>query len=151
MNNVFYLWIVVALLCLVFEMGHPGLFLFLSFCFGALTSAGISMVTDSLITQCLVFLGVSITALCVLLKWVKKSLDTDHAHHKTNAQALVGKQAIVTRDITVEGPGEVRVGGELWMARAAHEAPIKTGTRVIVKMVRGAHVVVEPITPSQSV
>lgn len=147
MNNFFYLWIVVALLCLVFEMGHPGLFLFLSFCFGALASAGISIVTDSLIAQCLLFLGVSVASLFVLLKWVKKNIDEDHAHHKTNTQALVGKHALVTRDIAPETPGEVRVGGELWMARVLTEGHIKAGTKVIVKMVRGAHVVVEPLEP----
>lgn len=145
MNNFFYLWIVVSLLCLVFEMGHPGLFLFLSFCFGALASAFSSVLTDSLVIHCLVFLGVSITALCVLLKWVKKSTGIDHAHHKTNTQALVGKSALVMRDIAVDSPGEVKVGGELWMARAAHDGHIKAGTKVVVKMVRGAHVVVEQV------
>lgn len=145
MNNFFYLWIVVALLCLLFEMGHPGLFLFLSFCFGALASAFSSFLTDSWVAQCLIFLGVSVTALLVLLRWVKKSTNIDHAHHKTNTQALLGKHALVTRDIAADTPGEVKVGGELWMARAAQEGPIKAGTKVIVRMVRGAHLVVEPL------
>lgn len=145
MGNLFYIWVIVALLFVLLEIGHPGLFLFLSFALGALVTAFSAVYSDSLMSQCVIFLLASIGALVVLMKWVKKTIDKEHAYQHTNTQALVGRKALVIKDIYVDMPGEVKIGGELWMARALHDHYIPAETQVIVVQVRGAHVVVMPV------
>ena len=145
MDNFFYIWVVVGLLCLLLEMGHPGLFLFLSFALGALVTAISTICIESPVTQCTIFLVASLVSLVVLLRWVKNTVDKEHAYQKTNTQALLGMRAFVTKDINSDAPGEVKIGGELWTARGLHNQSIKAGTQVSIVQVRGAHVVVEPV------
>lgn len=145
MGNFFYIWVIVSLLFVLLEIGHPGLFLFLSFALGALITAFSAVYSDSLMSQCVIFLLASIGALIVLVRWVKKTTDKDHAYQYTNTQALVGKHALVIKDISVDIAGEVKIGGELWMARTPHNQHLPVGTQVIVVQVRGAHVVVMPV------
>lgn len=137
------MWAIVALLCVLLEIGHPGLFLFLSFSIGALASTFSALVFDSLVRQCVVFLIASMVALIALIKWVKA--DKEYPHQKTNTQALIGRRALVVKDIGTDSPGEVKIGGELWMARGSSNYSIEAGTHVRVVQVSGAHVVVEII------
>lgn len=145
MNSFFYLWIIFAVLCVLLETVNPGLFLFLSFALGAFITAFFALFISSLATQCIVFLIASMGSLILLIKWVKKTTEKSHVDQKTNTQALLGRQALVVRAIYPDSPGEVKIGGELWMARAVHNQSIEVGSRVIVVQVRGAHVVVEPL------
>jgi membrane protein implicated in regulation of membrane protease activity len=59
---------------------------------------------------------------------------------RTGAAALVGKQAVVLERIANhEGVGCVRIGGEVWTARALDDdRVIEKGTRVDVIDIKGA-------------
>ena len=60
-------------------------------------------------------------------------------------QALVGKQGVVVARVTGDG-GQVRIGGELWTARAYDEtAVIEEGARVDVFQIQGATALVHEI------
>ena len=142
MNSLCILWLVVAVLCLMFEMGNPGLFYFLSFCFGALGAGLASMVSDSIVTQVITFLIVTILGLGILKYWVRKKMHTI-AHNHTNMDALVGKQGLVIQTITQDDPGRVKIGGEVWLARSYNNQMIVEDQHVIILRVSGAHVVVK--------
>jgi len=64
---------------------------------------------------------------------------------RTNANALLGTIAIVTRPVDDDG-GEVKIkGGEVWSARTAESGKsYAEGTEVTVREVRGVTVIVEP-------
>jgi membrane protein implicated in regulation of membrane protease activity len=65
----------------------------------------------------------------------------------TNAPTVVGKRAVVTRQI-LEGPGQrgqVRVGTEEWSARGESENAIAEGTTVEVIAIDGVSLVVRPV------
>ncbi len=141
--NLVYIWLILAILFLIMEMGSPGLFFFLSFFFGALAAAGISLLLPSLIIQCVIFFLGTIVTLYILKQWVARTLFKVNPHTRSNIYALQGKQGRVVRKITPEKTGEVKINGELWMARSADNAIISENEIVEIVIVRGAHVVVK--------
>ena len=64
---------------------------------------------------------------------------------KTNAESLVGKQAIVISEIdNLQGIGQVTVGGQEWSARTVREgAPLPAGTVVVIRAISGVKLIVE--------
>jgi len=139
----FFGWLVLAVLFAVFEIGHPGLFFFLSFSCGAVLAALVSLSPACLTTQLTTFFVGTILAFLLFRRVVSKSAGMSGP--RTNVEALVGKRGVVLEAIGPNNPGRVRVGGEAWLARAADSgAEISQGVSVIVTAVRGAHVVVAP-------
>jgi membrane protein implicated in regulation of membrane protease activity len=136
-------WLIVALIFILLEIGHPGLFLFLSFSAGALVSAGISALGSDLMPQIIGFFVSTVAAFFILTTWVKK---TSPHTPKTNVYALQGKKGIVIAEINPTAPGSVKVAGEIWSARAAQEdATISVDTIVEIITVRGVHLIVTPV------
>ena len=64
---------------------------------------------------------------------------------KTNAESLVGKQAIVISEIdNLQGIGQVTVGGQEWSARTVREGvPLPAGTVVVIRAISGVKLIVE--------
>lgn len=139
----FYAWLVAGLVFLILEMGHPGLFFSLSFSLGSFVAAGLTWYDFSWYFVFSGFLVTSLVAIGFLKYFVGSFIKQHETHHPTNTDALIGQIGIVTVAITGEQPGRVRVGSEVWMARAAHVGSVKEGARVIVVAVRGSHVVVK--------
>jgi membrane protein implicated in regulation of membrane protease activity len=53
----------------------------------------------------------------------------------TNADALIGQTARVTKTITPSHPGQIKLDGELW--RAESETTLEEGSIVVVKSISG--------------
>jgi membrane protein implicated in regulation of membrane protease activity len=141
-----YAWLVAALVFLILEMGHPGLFFWLSFSIGSCVAAGLTWYGLSWYLVLGSFLVTSLLAIGLLKYFVGSFIKQHETHHPTNTDALIGQIGIVVTAITGDQPGRVRVGSEVWMARAAHVGSIKEGARVTVVAVRGSHVVVKSAT-----
>jgi len=141
MISPFFIWLAAALLLALFEIGHPGLFFFLSFSLGALLAAGASLLSSSLSMQLTVCFAGTALAFFGLRHFIARS--SGHGH-RTNAEALIGKRGLVVERITVASPGRVRVGGETWLARSSRGQEIVEQTEITVVVVRGAHLVVSP-------
>lgn len=138
-------WCTVAILFFLFELGNPGLFFCLAFSCGAV-SALIATLFDSqdLLLQAVSFFAGTGLSLFVLRSLIHKDL---HQHaHRTNFDALLGRHGIVIADITPMQPGSVKIGGQVWMALSAHNEIIALNTPIEVLQVRGAHLVVMPLT-----
>lgn len=90
---------------------------------------------------------VAIIAVIVLLfayvffarNFIKKSLNI--TTHKTNADSIVGKQAVVVESIGEDKAGQIKIDGEIW--RAISEKPIEKGKKVTIKSISGVTVNVE--------
>ncbi len=144
-TGTFYGWLILAFCFLILEMGHPGLFFFISFFFGGLVAAGVSCINESIIIQTISFFAGTASALCVLRYWIMPLLGKDRPHERTNVYALKGKHGFVVQQVSPENPGLVRVSGELWAARVVRDESLIVGATVEVIDVRGAHVVVKRI------
>lgn len=141
-----FLWISAALLLLLAEVGHPGLFFFLPFACSAGLTAITAVWTDSLIIQGTVFLAASLIGFIAIQVMIRRYKIRDTKHHKTNADLLVGKQAVVTQQIEPKSTGYVMIDGEAWMARAVHDKSVAVGVYVTIIEIRGAHVVVQEVS-----
>jgi len=148
MYFLFFIWLSIALSFLLLEIAHPGLFLFLSFCFGALAGAVLSWFGYSIYAQLLGALVTTCIATVILFYWVRKRYGEFRKgiDHQSNVYALVGRKGWVTKSIEPGEFGFVKLNGEVWMARALHETSIDKGCEVEVLYIRGAHLVVEKVS-----
>ena len=139
-----YIWLMVLVFFVVIELATMGLTT-IWFAGGALIALLLAAFNASFYVQLGVFLLVSIVLLVVTrplaLKYFNKSVE------KTNAEGLIGKQAIVvTRIHNIKEEGQVMLGGMEWTARAYEENRIiPSGSIVEVKEIRGVKLIVSEI------
>jgi membrane protein implicated in regulation of membrane protease activity len=75
-----------------------------------------------------------------LIKHLHSGPDLQLGHGK-----LVGRQAVVTEDVTAHTPGRVKLAGEIWTAQPYDDSlTIKAGETVDVLAMKGATVYVHP-------
>ena len=112
----FLLWVLVAVALAVGEILTPGLF----FLGPVALAAGAAAVADLLgagtIGALVVFIVCSIASLAILRPIARRHI-RQPSISRTGTDALVGRKALVTRQVDALG-GRVRVGGEEWSARA---------------------------------
>ena len=140
--NAVFVWFIIALFFLILEMGHPGLFFFLSFFGGALSASFFAYFKVSFFIQMIIFLSVTLLSLLLLKIFVKK---LQRSEKKTNVYALIGKHGIVVHEIGEDQPGYVNIQGELWMARSHTHTICEVNSMIQVIDVRGAHLIVDSI------
>ena len=142
MFNTFVTWMIIAFVSMMFEMGAPGLFFFLSFACAAFITACISLIYVEPVVQGVTFIVSTVLSFAVLRYWVKSG---EHKKNSTNVYALQGKSARVISAVRSDIPGQVNIAGEVWSARSIHDQKIDVDQMVRILYVRGAHVIVEKI------
>lgn len=135
-----YLWLGIASFTLVMELGHPGLFLFLSFSLGALGALSIAFFEVSLSYQLITFIC------CTIIAWVllRHCIRIQKTGYASSVHTLIGAQGFVTKRITKQHPGHVRIKNEEWLARASHDTTLDVGTPIQVVRVERTTVIVSP-------
>ncbi len=134
-------WLILSGIFFVFEMATVG-FLVFWLGIGALTAMIISFFVDNVIIQTAVFVVTSI-ALIFLTKPFVKKFAKPGANVKTNAYSIIGKNAIVTKEIdSNENIGQIRVGGDIWSAKTENEEVIPAHAEVKVLRIEGVKAVV---------
>ena len=131
-------WFIVFLTTLVTEFLTAGL-VCIWFSFGALCTMLIACFTDVLAIQITVFIIVSVLSLILTKPLVEKfkAFDTE----PTNTDRVIGKIAEVTKDITPNNFGEVKIFENYWTA--VSDKKIKAGSKVKVKSIDGVKLIVE--------
>jgi membrane protein implicated in regulation of membrane protease activity len=85
----------------------------------------------------IVFIAASVASIVVLRPIARRHLRTP-ASLRTGTAALVGGRAVVLERVDSDS-GQVKIGGEVWSARAFFEGQvIEPGTRVEVAKIQGA-------------
>ena len=103
----------------------------------AVLAAVVALVGGGLAAQWIVFVAASIATLLVLRPIARRHLRTP-AQIRTGTAALVGARALVLERVDGNG-GQVKIGGEVWSARAYDEDEvIEPGARVEVMQIDGA-------------
>lgn len=136
------LWLIAFVVFLVAEIASVAL-TSIWFAVGALVSFVVSLFCDVLWIQILVFLLVSLVLLIFTRPLANKYLNQNRT--KTNVDAVVGRQGIVTEAIdNLKAAGTVSIAGQLWTARSKDDSVvIAEGASVVVKEVRGVKLIVE--------
>ena len=137
----FYLWLIVAIIFIIFEIFTAGFF-YACFGAGALAALVTALVTDSIIWQIVIFCVVSVVLIPATRSLAKKI--GDDSVPQAGADALIGLNGIVTETIKTTGEtGMVKVDGQSWRANA--DSVITEGAEIKVINVRGAKLIVEEV------
>lgn len=136
------IWLIVFVVCIVAEIISMGLTT-IWFAGGALVAAVIAAIGAPLWMQITVFAVVSLVLLYFTRPVAVKYFNKDRV--KTNAESLVGKQAIVISEIdNLQGIGQVTVGGQEWSARTMDEGiTLPVGSVVVIRAISGVKLMVE--------
>jgi membrane protein implicated in regulation of membrane protease activity len=132
-------WVIWILLAVLLAVGEV---LTLTFFLGAIAVAALiagllALAGVGVVVQLLVFIAASAGSVLVLRPLARSHLRTPAAL-RTGTAALVGARAVVVDRVDAEG-GQVKIGGEVWSARAFFEEQvIEPGRRVEVAKIDGA-------------
>lgn len=127
----YQIWLIIAFVLVIIELLTAG-FGVICFAVGALFSALASFLgADSLVWQLLIFAVTSMLCFIFLRPVVLRFLDKKTKDVKTNADALIGKTAIVSETIdSSANQGRVAVDGDDWKAVSADNSVINKGEKV---------------------
>ncbi len=137
--NMILFWTAMAVLFGLIEALTAGL-VSLWFIAGSVVAAIAAALHWHWSVQAILFLVVSVAVLVSLRPMLARRLTKIHP---TNADALIGKTAIVTQAIdNIQGVGQVKVAGAVWSAISADDTVLEENTPVTVLEIRGVKLVV---------
>lgn len=140
--NLTTIWLIIFVACIVIEIITMGLTT-IWFAGGALVAAISAAVGAPLWLQIVLCVVVSLVLLYFTRPIAVKYFNKDRV--KTNAESLVGRQAIVISEIdNLQGIGQVTVGGQEWTARTTEEGiTLPVGSVVVIRAINGVKLMVE--------
>lgn len=140
--NMTVIWLVILVALVVIELLTMGLTT-VWFAGGALVATLASLLHLPVALQIILFLVTSALLLYFTRPIAVKYFNKDRV--RTNAESLVGRQAIVISEIdNLQGIGQVNVGGMEWSARTRTDGvTLPVGAVVIVFAIDGVKLIVE--------
>ena len=135
------IWLVIVIVLVAIEIGTLGLTT-IWFAGGALVAGIASLFHANLIVQLILFFAVSIALLIFTRPVALRFMNKDRV--KTNAESLIGKDAIVLEDIdNLKEKGVVRINGLEWTARSSRtDITIQAGEAVSILKIDGVKLIV---------
>ena len=135
-------WVIIFIVLLIIEIFTMGLTT-IWFAGGALAAFLMGIIGFGTVIQVIVFIIVSIALLIVTRPIALKYFNKER--QKTNAESLIGQQALVMEDIdTLHAKGLVEVNGQEWSAKTDDpEGFIKKHLVVTVEGIQGVKLIVK--------
>ncbi len=142
MSGMMIVWLIALILSIGIEVATLGL-ASIWFAGGALVALIAAAFQAPVAVQIILFFAVSIVLLIFTRPVAVKYFNKDRV--KTNAESLVGKQAIVTGEIdNIQGTGKVVVAGQEWTARCEKEdGRLPEGAVVSIVAISGVKLIVK--------
>lgn len=143
MTNPVIVWLAILIILVVIEIFTLGLTT-IWFAGGALVAIVVAVLGGPVWLQVLLAAIVSAVLLFFTRPVAMKYFNRDR--ERTNAESLVGRQAIVISEINnLQGIGQVTVNGMEWTARSIVDGvTIRPGEVVIIRGINGVKLLVEP-------
>lgn len=140
--NMTVVWLAILVALVVIELLTMGLTT-IWFAGGALVATIASLFGAPLVLQIILFLVASALLLYFTRPIAVKYFNKDRV--RTNAESLVGRQAIVISEIdNLQGIGQVNVGGMEWSARTRVDGvKLPVGTVTTILAINGVKLIVE--------
>ena len=132
MQNLWQMWAVVAVICLILEL-TAGDFFIICFAIGAAGAAiDAGLFGNGIYTQLFVFVVITLLSLFYVRPFAKRYLHKGEDKRISNADALLGRQGRVVETIVAGGYGRVQIDGDIWKAVTLGDADIPEGSNVTV-------------------
>ena len=135
-----WLWFWIAIAFAVIEALTLGI-VSIWFAIGALVAMLFAFVIDSFIVQLLIFLGVSLVLVATTRKVAVEKLKIGQV--KTNVDELIGKEAVVVKEIRPYTTGEVKLDGKVWRAMSESKQVYKVDEIVTVLRIEGVTIIIK--------
>ena len=151
-NMLMLIWLIAMIVFAGVEAATPTALVSIWFALGALGALIASVVTHSFWIQLVVFLLLSCLCFALLRPLVRRYVTP--RTERTNADRLIGREAVVTQQIdNISGTGQVRVGGQIWTARSENEndPPVEPGVKATVLRIEGVKLIVQPVQEKKGV
>jgi len=133
-----WLWLLIAVTFAVIEAMTLGI-VSIWFAIGALVAMLVAFLVDSFIVQLLVFLAVSLILVATTRKVAMDKLKIGRT--KTNIDELIGKEAVVIKDIQPYMAGEVKLDGKIWRAVSESKRVYQVDEIVVVLRIEGVTII----------
>jgi membrane protein implicated in regulation of membrane protease activity len=131
------LWILLGVALAIGEIFTPGMFFLAPMAIAAVAAAIAAALGAGWVLSLIVF-GIASVASLAFLRPIVRSHVRQPPEMRTGTAALVGARAVVVERVD-GGGGRVKIGGEVWSARAYDEhSVIEPGARVQVAEIEGA-------------
>lgn len=141
-------WLGIFVILLIIEILTMGLTT-IWFAGGALAAFGAGVIGFGLVVQVVVFVVVSVLLLVLTRPLAVKYFNQER--QKTNAESLIGQQALVIEDIdTLQSAGRVEVNGQEWSAKTDEpDGKIEKNKIVVIDGIQGVKLIVNNFSESQ--
>ena len=130
-QNVWLLWILVSIICLIVEMAFGDLFL-ICFAIGALLASLMSAIGVDSIGQIITFTIASLLSILLIRPSMMKYLHRKDNQRPSNIDAIIGRIGEVTQRIDANGYGRVKLDGDDWKACSEDGNTIEKGEKVTI-------------------
>lgn len=128
-NNVWLIWILISVICLIVELGFGDLFL-LCFAIGGLAASLSAAIGLGFVPQLIAMALCSLLSIYFVRPVALRYLHRNEDDRVSNADAILGKEGRVTQTIEAGGYGRVLAGGDDWKAVAADGKRIEKNAKV---------------------
>ena len=127
--NLWQLWVLVTVVCLILELTSGDLFI-LCFSIGALVTAVLSAFGLGFYGQLAVFVVASVLSLLFVRPSLVRRLHGRKKERLSNADALIGRIGRVSESIEQGGYGRVAIDGDDWKAVSSDGTYVPMGQNV---------------------
>ncbi len=138
-------WATLMLICAFAELLSGGLYI-ICLSVGALLVVPFAAFGVPLAWQIVVFVLTSVASIYTLRPIAHRYLHRkDEIDTISNADAIVGREGVVSEDIPAHGHGRLALDGDDWKARTTDGTPLKKGSRARIVTRKSLIVIVEGI------
>lgn len=136
-------WIGICVIAFVAELATPAALVSIWFAVGSIIGALVALIRLPLYVQIICFVVVSIVSMLTVRPIAARYLRGNIT--PTNADRCIGEIAWVTKQITKEEWGEVKIKGSLWHALPVEDEVIEVDAKVKVIAIEGAKLLVRQV------
>lgn len=136
------IWLGITIVAVIIEILTTDL-VSIWFAAGGIVSLIACLLGASQMIQIVLFVIVSIFTIIIVRPIAKKYLRTNI--EKTNVDRVIGKHGLVTKTITADNKGEVKVMSTSWPATSLDNTVINEGDYCEIIAIEGVHLVVKKI------
>ena len=127
--NMWQIWAIVAIVCLILELSS-GDFFIICFSIGAVFAVIAAVLGLSIYWQIFIFAVFSLLSVLFIRPIALRYLHKNDPNRASNADALIGRTGHVKETIPASGTGYVQIDGDMWKAVSNSDAEITIGTSV---------------------
>lgn len=139
-----FIWIAICIGAVLIELLTPTALITIWFAVGAIIGALVALVNLPVYVQVICFAVVSLVSMMIVRPIASHYLRGNIV--PTNADRFIGEIGWVTKDISKEEWGEVKINGTLWHAVPVEDVIIKEHEKVKVVAIEGAKLLVRQVS-----